>query len=122
MIALSYEKATRLLVMMSIYLICTTLVLKGLAHLLEINLLPTFHTLLYGGKFELVIPEINVGTFNIEEIWNDILVKVEEVIQVLIQVLIPTSLGFIDHTFTFMSSFSQNNAIDVGTGKIILKS
>lgn len=118
MIALSYEKATRLLVMMSIYLICTTLVLKGLAHLLELNLLPTFHTLLYGGKFELVIPEINVGTFNIEEIWNDILVKVEEVIQV----LIPTSLGFIDHTFTFMSSFSQNNAIDVGTGKIILKS
>lgn len=84
MIILSYDTAKRSLLMMSLYLIGASLVIKGLGYLLEFNFLSAFQSLLNGTDVSLQLPEFNLDSFSFDFILNTIQGKIQEILQTII--------------------------------------
>ncbi|RBP59290.1 hypothetical protein DES36_11915 [Alkalibaculum bacchi] len=97
MIILSYDRARRSLLMMSLYLVGVSLVIKGLGYFLELNFLSIFQSLLDGTKFSLKVPKFNMDSFSFSLLINAIEGKIQEILQT----VIPTAsmlLGSIEST------------------------
>lgn len=97
MVVLSYDKAKRTLVMMAIYLIIASFVIKGVGGILNYNLLGMTDSLLNGQGLSFSLPEINLPTFNMDTFSFDILRNiVNEKIHEFVDVIFPTAMGVID--------------------------
>lgn len=84
MIILSYDTAKRSLLMMALYLIGASLVIKGLGYLLEFNFLSVFQSLLNDVDVSLQLPEFNIDSFSFDLIADTIQGKIQEILQTII--------------------------------------
>lgn len=100
MVVLSYDTAKRSLIMMAVYLVCISLLIKGVSHLLEYNVSNAFQSLLNGSDFTISLP-------------------VQNVVYELLHVILPTIIGTID--LMWVRTFSTKQAISLGTRKLFLK-
>lgn len=115
MVVLSYETAKRSLIRMSVYLVCTSLVIKGVGWFLEFNFMSVFQGLLGGDieSFSFKLPEFNMDSISFDWILNEIKEQVQEIINV----LIPSSLGMINAHLLY--TLTTNKAFLTGVTKII---
>lgn len=119
MVVLSYDTAKRSLIMMAVYLVCISLLIKGVSHLLEYNVSNAFQSLLNGSDFTISLPEFNWDSLSFEWIASLVREKVQNVVYELLHVILPTIIGTID--LMWLRTFSTKQAISLGTRKLFLK-
>lgn len=117
MVVLTYDTAKRSLIMMSLYLICASLIFKGVGCLFEYNFMAAFQSFSGGIDLNFKFPKFNINSLSFDWIANSIGGKIKEVLQV----LIPSALGNIDHISTAMSSIPAPKDIVADTTRATLK-
>lgn len=116
MVVLSYDSAKRFLLMMVLYLVCASLIIKGIGHLLEYNFISAFQSMLGGKSISFSLPEFNMDSLSFEWLANTFKEKVEEIITV----IIPSTLGIANYA-QISQAVAANKAVIAGTTKVALK-
>ncbi|APC50384.1 hypothetical protein BME96_19060 (plasmid) [Virgibacillus halodenitrificans] len=97
MVVLSYDSAKRSLLVMALYLVITSLIIKGLGFVIELNLAQAFSSLgsiTNIADFNLDLPKFDISTLSFESAKSFILDKLNE----LVQMLLPAALGVVNIT------------------------
>lgn len=84
MVTLSYDQAKKSLIMMSIYLIVASLIIKGLGYIIEFNFVSVFQSLLDGSSINIKLPKFNFDSLSFDLIINTLEQKIQEVLQSLL--------------------------------------
>lgn len=111
---LSYDNAKRSLFNMAVYLICTSLIIKGFGYLVEFNVVQTFQALASGSDFSIALPEFNMDSLSFDMVSNAIKEQVEEILTV----LLPSALGFAN--LHYLNTVTANQVL-LSTTKFALK-
>lgn len=105
MIILSYDKARKSLLMMAIYLICTSIVFKFIGLAFEYNFQSLLGSVSFNQDFNLSLPTFNFDTMSFEWIIESIRAKINEILQL----ILPATVGFVD--LTFFNSLPNQSAL-----------
>uniref|UniRef100_UPI0034509870 hypothetical protein n=1 Tax=Carnobacterium sp. TaxID=48221 RepID=UPI0034509870 len=98
MIVLSSDKAKRTLVMMAMYLIVASLLIKGIGEIMHYNLIDMTGSLLNGTDVKFSMPKL--PDFNMDNFSFDILSNIiREKLHGFIDLILPTALGVADVGF-----------------------
>ncbi|WP_437834459.1 hypothetical protein ACQRXC_29420 (plasmid) [Niallia taxi] len=109
---LTYSSAKRSLIMTAVYLICASLIIKGIGHLLEYNLITGLETMLSGHQFNFEIPK-----FNMDNLSFDLLATfVKDKIDGIIEVIFGSALGVVN--YAHFSSAAAGKAVATGAAKV----
>jgi len=108
MIVLTYDSAKRSLIFLAIYLVLTSLVIKGIGHMIEFSFLASFSV----DSFSL---DSLLGGFNLDFDFNSFSFEgaktlISEKIDEMMDGILPTSLGVINVLATYGSSPSVLHA------------
>lgn len=114
---LSYSSARRSLIMMAVYLVCASLIIKGVGHLLEFNFLNAIQSMLQGNGVNFTMPDFNFDNLSFDLIGNTLKEKVRGIFEVLIP---SAALGVINYTH-IGSSIAANKAVVTGASKLALR-
>ncbi|MFP7474476.1 hypothetical protein SFC55_26165 [Niallia taxi] len=108
---LSYSSAKRSLIMTAVYLICASLIIKGIGHLLEHNFVAGLETILSGHQFNFEIPK-----FNMDNLSFDLLATfIKEKIDGIIEIIFGSALGVVN--YAHFSSAAAGKAV-AGAAKV----
>ncbi|WP_260288382.1 hypothetical protein [Peribacillus aracenensis] len=106
MVVLSYDSAKRSLIMLAVYLVCASLAIKGVGHLLEYNFISGFESLLGEGKLSFELPKFNFDNLSFDLIATTL----KEKIQGIINVLAGSALGIVNYAL-FSSTVAANKTV-----------
>lgn len=104
MVVLSYDSAKRSLIMIAVYLICASLIIKGVGHLLEYNFIASIQSLLGNGHFSIELPTFNADSLSFDLIANTI----KEKFQAILDVVVGSALGIINY-----AHFSKDTGVPI---------
>ncbi|MEY8742810.1 hypothetical protein AB9M62_25435 [Bacillales bacterium AN1005] len=109
---LSYGSAKRSLIMMAVYIICASLIIRGIGHLLEYNFITGIESMLSGHSFKFELPK-----FNIENLSFDLLATtVKDKINGFVQVIMGSALGVVN--YAHFNSAAAGKAVAAGAAKV----
>lgn len=116
MIVLSYDKAKRTLIMMAVYLIIASLVIKGVGGILNYNLVGMTQSLLNGQGINFSLPDFELPTFNMDTFSFDMLRNtINQKVHEFVDLILPATLGMIDiglsQSNKFQTLFWKNKII-----------
>ena len=115
MIVLSYDNAKRSLFNMAVYLICTSLIIKGFGYLIEFNAIQSVQALISGQGINFSLPEFNMDSLSFDMIQNTIKEKFQEIVTV----LIPSTIGFVNAQYLY--SMATSNQLLYATSRVALR-
>ncbi len=115
MVVFSFDKAKRTIILMAVYLVCTSFLIKGVGYLMEYNFTGMFTSLLNGYEFKVSLPEFDQNTYSFDILANIFKEKVQD----FMNIILPTSIGLIEHGMT--ASISSERLIKLGSRNLILK-
>lgn len=114
---LSYDTAKRSLIRTSVYLVSASLVIQGVGHLLEFNVISAFQGMLAGDMdhFSLQLPEFNMDSIS----FDLVAAKIKEKIEEFISIVVPSGIGLIN--VQLLHAATTNKAVVTGATQVALK-
>lgn len=109
---LSYGSAKRTLIMVAVYLICASLIIKGLSHLLEFNLMTNVQSYFSDEKINFQLPKLNLDSLSFDLISNTIREKIDG----FLDIIFGSALGMINFVH-----FNGTKTALAGATKLVLK-